>query len=195
MSDTLTIFSYRMIVVGVLGSKFLLYHFGIKAVIILKYHGDTNWASVPNKRANVPVPLAVLWWTDYATGTAKGTSPKRYGSHAGIRIYKRQWSLQKWSSLCCRIDEILSEESRRNWKKITRRIRHNSLSKAKSALLYRQFHLPVSCDLRCHARFWEISIREIQRNQRLRTRGVSPCGTRCISPIKSLWLNISDTDI
>ena len=32
------------------------------------------------------------------------------------------------------------------------RIRHNSLSKAKSALLYRQLHLPVSCDLRCHSR-------------------------------------------
>ena len=36
---TLTIFSHRMTVVRVLGSKFLLYHFGIKAVIILKYHG------------------------------------------------------------------------------------------------------------------------------------------------------------
>ena len=33
---------YRMTIVRVLGSKFLLYHFGIKAVIILKYHGDTN---------------------------------------------------------------------------------------------------------------------------------------------------------
>jgi hypothetical protein len=31
-----------MTIVRVLGSKFLLYHFGIKAVIILKYHGDTN---------------------------------------------------------------------------------------------------------------------------------------------------------
>ena len=31
------------------------------------------------------------------------------------------------------------------------RIRHNSLSKAKSALLYRQLHLPVSFDLRCHS--------------------------------------------
>ena len=31
---TLTIFSHRMTVVRVLGSKFLLYHFGIKAVII-----------------------------------------------------------------------------------------------------------------------------------------------------------------
>ena len=40
--DTLTIFSHRVAVVRVLGSKFLLYHFGIKAVIILKYHGDTN---------------------------------------------------------------------------------------------------------------------------------------------------------
>ena len=27
------------------------------------------------------------------------------------------------------------------------------VSKAKSALLYRQLHLPVSCDLRCHSRF------------------------------------------
>ena len=36
---TLTIFSHRVTVVRVLGSKFLLYHFGIKAVIILKYHG------------------------------------------------------------------------------------------------------------------------------------------------------------
>ena len=39
---TLTIFSHRVNVVRVLGSKFLLYHFGIKAVIISKYHGDTN---------------------------------------------------------------------------------------------------------------------------------------------------------
>ena len=39
---TLTIFSHRVTVVRVLGSKFLLYHFGIKAVIISKYHGDTN---------------------------------------------------------------------------------------------------------------------------------------------------------
>ena len=39
---TLTIFSHRMTIVRVLGSKFLLYHFGIKAVIISKYHGDTN---------------------------------------------------------------------------------------------------------------------------------------------------------
>ena len=39
---TLTIFSHRVTVVRVLGRKFLLYHFGIKAVIILKYHGDTN---------------------------------------------------------------------------------------------------------------------------------------------------------
>ena len=38
-------------------------------------------------------------------------------------------------------------------KKITRRIRHKSLSKAKSALRYRQFHLPVSCDLRCRSQF------------------------------------------
>ena len=37
--STLTIFSHRVTVVRVLGSKFLLYHFGIKAVIILKYHG------------------------------------------------------------------------------------------------------------------------------------------------------------
>ena len=28
--------------------------------------------------------------TDYATGAVKSTSPERYGSHAGIRIYKRQ---------------------------------------------------------------------------------------------------------
>ena len=56
---TLTIFSHRVTVVKVFGSKFLLYHFGIKAVIILKYHGDTNRASVPNKRAGIPVPLAV----------------------------------------------------------------------------------------------------------------------------------------
>ena len=39
---TLTIFSHRMTIVRVLGSKFLLYHFGIKAVIISKYHVDTN---------------------------------------------------------------------------------------------------------------------------------------------------------
>ena len=58
--STLTIFSHWMTVVIVLGSKFLLYHFGIKAVIISKYHRDTNWASVPNKRAGIPVPLAVL---------------------------------------------------------------------------------------------------------------------------------------
>ena len=69
------------------------------------------------------------------------------------------------------------QKSKRIWKKITRRIRHKSLSNAKSALRYRQFHLPVSCNLRCCSRFWEISIREIQRNQRFRTRGVSPCGT------------------
>ena len=31
--------------------------------------------------------------------------------------------------------------------------REESASKAKSALLYRQLHLPVSCDLRCHSRF------------------------------------------
>ena len=39
---TLTIFSHRMTIVRVLGSEFLLYHFGIKAVIISKYHRDTN---------------------------------------------------------------------------------------------------------------------------------------------------------
>lgn len=39
---TLTIFSHRVTVVRVIGSKLLLYHFGIKAVIIPKYHGDTN---------------------------------------------------------------------------------------------------------------------------------------------------------
>jgi hypothetical protein len=39
---TLTIFSHRMTIVRVLGSKFLLYHFVIKAVIISKYHRDTN---------------------------------------------------------------------------------------------------------------------------------------------------------
>ncbi|OAD89620.1 hypothetical protein HMPREF2738_00349, partial [Clostridiales bacterium KLE1615] len=33
---------HRMTIVRVLGSEFLLYHFGIKAVIIPKYHGDTN---------------------------------------------------------------------------------------------------------------------------------------------------------
>ena len=64
--STLTIFSHWMTVVIVLGSKFLLYHFGIKAVIILKYHGDTNWASVPNKRASVPVPLMVRWFSTAA---------------------------------------------------------------------------------------------------------------------------------
>ena len=42
MLGTFTIFSHRMTVVRVLGSKFLLYHFGIKAVIISKYHVDTN---------------------------------------------------------------------------------------------------------------------------------------------------------
>ena len=40
--STLTIFSHRMTIVRVLGSKFLLYHFVIKAVIISKYHRDTN---------------------------------------------------------------------------------------------------------------------------------------------------------
>ena len=45
-----------MTVVRVLDSKFLLYHFGIKAVIISKYHVDTNWASVPNKRAGGSCP-------------------------------------------------------------------------------------------------------------------------------------------
>ena len=31
--------------------------------------------------------------------------------------------------------------------------KYNSLSNATSALLYMQFHLPVSCDLRCCSRF------------------------------------------
>ena len=60
--------------------------------------------------------------------------------------------------------------------------KYNSLSKAKSALLYRQFHLPVSCDLRCYSRIRGILIREIQRNQRFRTRGCFPLRHRCLSP-------------
>ena len=38
-------------------------------------------------------------------------------------------------------------------KKYAVKQKYNSLSKAKSALLYGQFHLPVSCDLRCCSRF------------------------------------------
>ena len=34
--------SGQTMIVRVIGSKLLLYHFGIKAVIIPKYHGDTN---------------------------------------------------------------------------------------------------------------------------------------------------------
>ena len=52
---TLTIFSYRVTGVRVLDSKFLLYHFGIKAVIISKYHGTLIEPVYPIKE---PVSLS-----------------------------------------------------------------------------------------------------------------------------------------
>ena len=65
------------------------------------------------------------------------------------RMGKNQYvSMETVEKICkkmdCTIDEMMEF-------KIASRIRHNSLSKAKSALLYRQLHLPVSCDLRCHS--------------------------------------------
>ena len=57
---TLTIFSYRVTGVRVLDSKFLLYHFGIKAVIISKYHGTLIEPVYPIKEPVSLPPLAVL---------------------------------------------------------------------------------------------------------------------------------------
>lgn len=108
----------------------------------------------------------------YLTGIS-GNILARMGKTSMYQWRRLRRSARSWTAPLMRC----LQKSKKKLKKITRRIRHKSLSNAKSALLYRQFHLPVSCDLRCCSRFQEISNREIQRNQRFRTRGRSPCGT------------------
>ena len=65
---TLTIFSHRMTVVRVLGSKFLLYHFGIKAVIILKYHGALIEPVYPIKEPASLSPWRLRCWRGKTPG-------------------------------------------------------------------------------------------------------------------------------
>ena len=66
---TLTIFSHRVTVVRVLGSKFLLYHFGIKAVIILKYHGALIEPVYPIKEPASLSPGG--FWTNWKWGVRR----------------------------------------------------------------------------------------------------------------------------
>ena len=110
----------------------------------------------------------------------------------------RWWNLQMMSNRSryvklLKLAECVRRSEKRNWKKITRRIRHNSLSKAKSALLYRQLHLPVSCDLRCYPWFGKISIRELSEIRDFVQGNGFPCGTGAYP--WSLWVNTSDTNI